>query len=430
MLLESTPVRNPKLLPGGQAVIFTDPPSSSTHLLDLTTDSVIELIPGGIDAMYVETGHLLYADVAGGLWAVEFNLGRGEVVGDAVPVLDGLSILNGQWARYSVSRSGTLVYSAGAGGAGGAGGLDAQRLAIVDLEGNEEILVLSERHFFDLKWSPDGRSVVYSSHLVGEGGIGHIFTYDVEVEATPRQLTFEGTNYRPVVSPDGTRVVFSSTREGTDGQDLFVMRLDDDTPAELLITLPGDQFPTQWPSDTLIVFNWGPPPADLWMLDLSDPDSPRAEAYLEQEANIRNMVVSPDGTLAAYSSDETGTLEIYVRSFPDPGERTPVSEGGGDLPVWSPDGNTVYYWTLIGAGGADTFIAARLQREPTPMVLSRDPLFTGDYYRPVSDLHPDGNQVIAGLLGIATAPDDADSESERFIVVTNWFEELRQRMGN
>jgi len=38
--------------------------------------------------------------------------------------------------------------------------------------------------------------------------------------------------------------------------------------------------------------------------------------------------------------------------------------------------------------------------------------------------------VIVGLLGIATAPDDADSEAERFIVVTNWFEELRQRMGN
>ena len=115
VLLESTPVRNPKLLPGGQAVIFTHPPSSSTRLLDLTTDSVIELIPGGIDAMYVETGHLLYADGAGGLWAVEFNVGRGDVVGDAVPVLDGLSILGAQWARYSVSRNGTLVYSSGGG---------------------------------------------------------------------------------------------------------------------------------------------------------------------------------------------------------------------------------------------------------------------------------------------------------------------------
>ena len=388
--------RNPKLLPGGQAVIFTHTPSSSTHLLDLTTDSVIELIPGGIDAMYVETGHLLYADVAGGLWAVEFNVGRGEVVGDAVPVLDGLSILNGQWARYSVSRNGTLVYSTGL--AGGAGGLGAQRLAIVDLEGNEEILVLSERQFGALKWSPDGRSVVYEG-VPESGSDAHIYTYDVEVGATPRQLTFEGNNRSPVYSPDGTRVVFSSSREGIDN-DLFVKRLDDDTPDELLITLPRGQRPTQWPSDSLIVFNWGPPPADLWMLDLSDPDSPRAEAYLEQEANIQDIVVSPDGTLAAYASNETGTSEIYVRSFPVPGERTPVSEGGGEFPRWSPDGNTVYYWTLRGGGGGSTFLAARIQREPTPMVLSRDTLFTGDYYRAASDLHPAGNQVIVGRVNL------------------------------
>ncbi len=222
--------------------------------------------------------------------------------------------------------------------------------------------------------------------------------------------------------------MFSSRREGTDGLDLFVKRLDEDTPAELLITLPRDQVPHQWPSDTLIVFGVGPPPVDQWMLDLSDPDSPRAEAYLEQEADLREPVVSPDGTLAAYSSDETGTTEIYVRSFPDPGERTPVSEGGGDFPRWSPDGNTVYYWTT--GGGGVTFVAARLRREPTPLVLSRDPLFTGLYFRAAYDLHPAGNQVIVGRLNLGTQQDDAASEPERFIVVTNWFEELRQRMGN
>ncbi len=105
-----------------------------------------------------------------------------------------------------------------------------------------------------------------------------------------------------------------------------------------------------------------------------------------------------------------------------------AGEGGGDFPVWSPDGNTVYYWTPFG-GGDDTFLAARLHREPTPRVLSRDSLFTANYYAPASDLHPDGNQVIAGRIGVATQQDDPASNPERFIVVTNWFEELRQRMG-
>ena len=77
-------------------------------------------------------------------------------------------------------------------------------------------------------------------------------------------------------------------------------------------------------------------------------------------------------------------------------------------------------------------MAARLQREPTPMVLSRDPLFAGRYHSPASDLHPDGNRVIVGRLGVLTLVNKrtSASEPERFIVVTNWFEELRQRMGN
>ena len=421
LLDQTTPVRNPRLLPGGRAVIFTDPTALSTLILDLETDSVRVLQAGAIDAVYVETGHLLYTDVSGTLWAVALDARQGEVVGQPVTLFDGVSKPAPLWARFSVSRNGTLVYSTGV--AAGAGGLPNQRLTIVDLEGNQQILVLSSRHFGALKWSPDGRSVVYSSIPQGELD-AHIYTYDVELGATPRQLTFEGDNLAPVYSPDGTRVVFSSVREGTDEEDLFVKRLDDGKPAELLISLPRRQRPMQWPSESLIVFNVGSPPLDLWMLDLSDPDSPRAEAYLEQEADLRDIVVSPDGTLVAYSSDETGTFEIYVRSFPEPGERTPVSEGGGDHPVWSPDGNTVYYWTQVV--GRPNFMAARLQREPTPMVLSRDPLFAGRYHSPASDLHPDGNRVIVGQMNVAAQ--QADSAPERFIVVTNWFEELRQRL--
>ena len=72
-------------------------------------------------------------------------------------------------------------------------------------------------------------------------------------------------------------------------------------------------------------------------------------------------------------------------------------------------------------------MAARIQRDPTPVVVHRDSLFTGNYLWISSDLHPDGDRlVIPQDVALGTAA----SEPERFIVVVNWFEELRQRMGN
>ena len=426
MLLEaSTLVRNPRLLPGGRAVIYTDPVSLSTHLLDLDEDSVRVVRAGAIDAVYVETGHLLYADVSGTLWVVAFDLREGEVVGEPVTLFDGLTKPVDHFARFSASRNGTLVY--GAGLFTGAGG--AERLLVVDLEGTEEPLLLPPRNINQVNSSPDGQSVVYTSFDEGDRR-PDIYTYNVVLGTTPRQLTFEGVNGNPVFSPDGSRVVFGSNRDGTDGLDLFVKTLDDESPPTSVITLPRNQRPIQWPSDTLIVMRVGAVPGDLWMLDLSDPDSAVAVEYLSSEADLRDIVVSRDGNLAAYTSDESGREEVYIRSFPDPGAPTLVSQGRGESPFWSPEGNTVYYWTPSASGGA-TFMAARIQRNPTPVVLSRDPLYTGNYFLQASDLHPDGDRlIVAQGAAVSATPDGAGFEPERFILVTNWFEELRQRMGN
>jgi Tol biopolymer transport system component len=161
------------------------------------------------------------------------------------------------------------------------------------------------------------------------------------------QVTFEGDNRNPVFSPDGTHVVFSSDREGTDRADLFVKDLDDDLLERSVITLEGSQTPTQWPSDSLIVFEQGVRGSQqVWTVNLSDPANARVEPYLSPEADLSRLVVSPDGTLAAYVSSESGRNAVYIRSFPDPGAPTRVSEGGGVGPSWSPDGNTVYYWTV------------------------------------------------------------------------------------
>jgi len=297
----------------------------------------------------------------------------------------------------------------------------------VYLDGREELVPLAPSDIVKVKWSPDRQSVVYQS--TDEGDQDNIYTYDTELQMLARPLTFEGENRDPVFSPDGSQVAFASQREGTDGLDLFVKTLDDNAPARSMIRLAGDQIPTQWPSDTLIVFESGSP-ADLWMLNLADPDNPRAEAYLEQEWDFGHIMVSPDGDLAAYVSNESGSDEVYIRSFPEPDGPTLVSQGGGWYPLWSPDGSTIFYSAPPGVTTV-TFWAARIQRDPTPVVLRRDTLFAGNYNRGASDLHPDGDRLVIQQYSASSVESAGEvAERERFIVVVNWFEELRERMGN
>ena len=359
------------------------------------------------------TGHVVFWR-EDALWAAPFDSERLEALGPPTPIVEGVPADGNQFAHFAVGGD-LLFYQEGL----SASGMGEQQLLVVDLDGNEEALVLAPRDIQSVGWSPDGQSVVYSSEQ-------QIYTYNVALGTTPRQLTFEGANQTPVFSPDGTRVAFASLRQGTDGADLFVKRLDDDSPPRSIITLDANQSVTQWPSDTLIVFERQVPRGvgDLWMVNLSDPDSARAEVYLSSEANLRRIVVSPDGTLAAYTSIESGQYEIYIRSFPNLGERTVVSQGGGDNPVWSPDGNTLYY--SRPQGGGSIFMAARLQRDPVPVVLSTDSLFTGPYRRPFpgSGLHPDGDRWIVSQFVVSA------DEQERLILVQNFSEELRERMGN
>ena len=385
------------------------------NLQDLTSELILEQV---IRAWYAPTGHLVYVRTDGSVLAQPFDLAELELTGSAVPLFAGVRTTGGNsgFPDLLLGADGTLLYVQGS--AVAAAG--EERLLVVDLEGNEEALTLAPRQIGRVSWSADGQSVVYDSE-------GQVYTYNVALGTTPRQLTFEGQNGFPVFPPDGSRVAFASQREGTTGLDLFVKTLDDDSPPRSVITLEGNELASQWPSDTLIAFEWGRGPPDLAMVDLSDLDSPSVEEYLSSEAALFDLLVSPDGSLAAYRSNESGVNEIYIRSFPNPGERTVVSQSGGEVPFWSPDGNTLYYARNDGAGRR-TFMAARLQRDPVPVVLSTDSLFTGTYGQPFSGsgLHPDGDRwIVSQNVGPADPEGDA-SEPERLILVQNFFEELRQ----
>jgi len=103
-----------------------------------------------------------------------------------------------------------------------------------------------------------------------------------------------------------------------------------------------------------------------------------------------------------------------------------VSEGGLATDVgWSPDGNTVYYW-LAAPGDERTLVAARLGAGPTPSVASRDTLRALPAGLGPWDMHPDGSRFITTRQ---EGREDREAGSRQTIIIVNWLEELRRRMG-
>jgi dipeptidyl aminopeptidase/acylaminoacyl peptidase len=65
---------------------------------------------------------------------------------------------------------------------------------------------------------------------------------------------------------------------------------------------------------------------------------------IETSFNDRAVTISPDGRWIAYESDETGRVEVYVRSFPDVNRRKQqVSASGGRMPAWGPTGSELFF---------------------------------------------------------------------------------------
>jgi Tol biopolymer transport system component len=231
-----------------------------------------------------------------------------------------------------------------------------------------------------------------------------------------------------VWSPDGSRIAFVAQREGSDLDDLYVMPADGSGGAELLLTRPGLQFVENWTEDGTITFYENAAGArnrDLWTMPVEGGEEP--QPFLVTEWAELGLAVSPDGQWASYQSNETGSFEVYVRAFPSGAGQRRVSTGGGTTPRWSPDGETIFF---VRNSPVDTIFATRVQLEPSFLVVETDVVYTtpriGSF-----DVHPDGTHLIVEVTQPQVAAADAERAApSKVVVVLNWFEELRERLGN
>ncbi len=406
--------RWPHVLPGGNRVLYTSYrgsiEASRIAAVDLRTGEVKSLIDEAVSARYVTTGHLLYVNASGSLFAVPFDARRLAVTGEPATLLEGVAVdATASRADYAVSETGTLVYATGT---------SKLRLVLVDGQGVEQ--VLSDWLDFPTgpRFSPDASRVALA--VVREAK-RDIWILEPET-GTQSRLTLEGnSNWYPEWSPDGTGVVFSSNRTSSQNRDLFWKPVDGGGPAETLVGGEHEQWEASWPREgRFMVYRERHPETgrDLWVLPLDGNRTPTP--YLKRSFDDRAPSVSPDGRWVAYTSDESGRDEVYVGSLPQPDVVRQVSNNGGVEPRWSWDGTELFY--REGAG----FVNVSITTRPTLAVGSRRRLLQGNQY-PSSpnhagyDVHPDGRLLVLVGGGI---------NEIRLIVVLNFFEELKAKVGN
>jgi Tol biopolymer transport system component len=425
----------PHVLPGGSDLLVTLGPSDRirdgrVELVVPETGESRTLFQAAYNAKYIATsedrGHIVFVRAAS-LWAAAFDLERQEVVGPETEIVRGVQTSGGRGAAaYGVSDMGTLVYLPGTDTEAD----DPFAIVLLDRAGNEEELDVPQGRYGFPRLSHDDRLLAVSSGRGRDDSDVYIEVLDLE-EGTSVPLLNESfdvgrTDPRMAVfTPDNRELVFFSYR---DGGGLY-QRAADGSGRERLIIRSENRVRPQFfsPSGSELVVGSD---RGLHLLSLDDPSD--LPLFLETAFVNGSASLSPDGRWLAYAAGTEGGEQIYVRPFPDVTSGGPwkVSTDGGREPLWSANGDEIFYRrgndvmaVSVSVVGSAFRYDSPVQLFSAPSFIGSDSLYLSGWIQRSWDITADGRfLMIRGGVSVL-APEDELS----LVVVENWFDEVRAR---
>ena len=409
--------RLPELLPGGETILFAVYGATyqdvSIVAQSLKTGERQVLIEGASLPHYVaSSGHLLYLQPKrpGTIMAVAFDPETLRFAGTPVAVVEGVLTARGDYAHWSVARSGVLVYAPG-------GFKEPERnLVFVDRKGvAAPVGTPLQRPYAFPRLSPDGSRVVVTL----QGIQSTLWLYDLASGIFTR-LTFEGNNNWAAWTPDGKRVTYASNR--AEPWRLFWKQFDGSGTEEMLLAKGAGQGqqPYSWSADgKVLVYADGTPEVgqNIWALPMDGDRQPRP--ILQTPDSEVDARLSPDGRWLAYASDESGHYEVYVQPFSGSGGKWQISADGGREPVWARSGREIFY------RNGEKMMAASVATEPTFKPATSRLLFQGPYER-TNTLSPSYDVTVDDERFLMVQQSEQQSPPDHLNVVLNWTEELKR----
>jgi Tol biopolymer transport system component/predicted Ser/Thr protein kinase len=419
--------RWPQILPGGKAILFTA--ENSTVGFDDARIEVVTLADhrrktlqrGGTYGRYLAAsggkGYLVYVNRET-LFAVPFDPEKLVTSGSPRPVLQQVSYsaMFGS-AKLSFSRTGTLVYRSRE--------IDASRVVIqwMEADGKSQPLLDKPGLFVNPHFSPDGERLAVANDDVRSG----IWIYDIRRD-TLSPLTGEKNVYSPVWTPDGRYIVY----QAPDG--MSFARSDGGSRPQPLTESKEFQYPAAFSPDGkwLAFYQIGPQGFDLWTV-LVEREGEKLKAgkpELFQRTNFGNRGTrfSADGRWLAYSSNESGSSQVYVRAFPDKGGHWQVSSDGGTSPIFSRNGKDLFFFDvpddriMVASYSAkgDSFVAEKPRVWSGQSVALAMSGAVGAQY----DVAPDGKRI-----AVATYPGGSTQQDAGHVIfLENFIDELQRKV--
>ena len=410
----------PQILPGGKAVLYTKLGADGADRATIEVASLADqrrtvLVKGGTYGRFVPPNYLTYVN-QGTLYALRFDPRRLVTSGPAVPIVDRVAYSSTfGYAQLTISDGGVAVYRRAPGGG-------QSIIATIDSSGRATPIVGTPGRYTWPVISPDDRRLAVS---VVESGQTSISIFDNLNDHARRTAAVSSGAPGSAWTADGRFLVIGG-------------------PVGLTWIPAGGGSPTTLVRTGFISAPWSVAPDgrrlafgamspttafDLWTVPTEETiDGMRAgapEPFLRSAFFETYPTFSPDGRWLAYTSNETGSWEIYVRAFPDNGKPVQVSRDGGRIPRWSRQGHRLFFatddrrimvasYTINGA----TFVAGA-PHQWTPVRLSDTGVLPG------FDLLADGRRAVALLP--ASGFDEVET-ANHVTLVLDFLDELRRRV--
>jgi len=387
-------------LPNGRGVLFTVHLVSGGLFLAASdgTRRTIVLPPEDTRPnlpRYAEPGYVLFnrGGANAGVWAIPFSLESLETTGEPF-------LVAGLAQDASASSDGTMALLNNAGG-------QSVELAWIPLDGSTQEAIGEPLGVIAYpQLSPDGARIAYRGGSHTDVGI---WVHDLETGSRSR-ITFGETDLRqPEWSPDGE--VIALTREQSDPPSILFFASDGSGQVREPIVGSWASFDPDWTAAVVERPSDGSGRSDVWTAPLDEPEE--ARPLIATPADEDWVRLSPDGAWLLYTSDETGSYEVFMTRFPSGRGRWQISDGGGVRPEWGPDSDRIYYVAL------DTWLMeVTLETQPTVLVSAPRPVFpvsgTGWLWFRGYDVPPPGDRI----LGVRNSVSDAGETS--IGVIENW----------